>query len=108
MPKRFKTSYQSFLQVSKQTTAVMDKVKLVEENANLISETNYLRKDLKLEMRKNMKMEALLGLTKKVLTNRESEKRLNDAVATRQEIHSEYKQKITVSTFESSLLYCFA
>ena len=69
---------------------------LIEENSTLITETNALRKELKTELRKNMKMEVLLGLHKKVMTPKESEKKLKEAVATRQEIHKKYKEKILV------------
>ncbi|XP_022907952.2 cilia- and flagella-associated protein 57 [Onthophagus taurus] len=81
-------------QINKTSSSIMDKLKLVEENSALIVETNALRKDLKLEYRKNQKMEAVLGLHKKCVSVRETEKTLNDAVATRHEIHNEYKKII--------------
>lgn len=42
-------------------------------------------------------MQAVLGLSTKYMLPREAQKRLMDAVATREEIHNEYKQKIKVS-----------
>lgn len=69
---------------------------MVDENCTLIAETNNLRKNLRGEIRRNKKMESLLGLTNKYMLARQAQKRLNDAVATTEEIHEEYKQKIKV------------
>lgn len=74
-----------------------DKIRLVEENAELITETNILRTDLKMEQRQNKKMQAVLGLSSKHMLPREAQKRLLDAVATKEEIHNEYKHKLKVS-----------
>ncbi|KAK5641374.1 hypothetical protein RI129_009921 [Pyrocoelia pectoralis] len=71
-----------------------DKIRLVEENATLIEETNKLRKNLKTETVEKKKMQSLLGLTSKYMLAKQAQKRLNDAVKTTEDIHAEYEQKL--------------
>lgn len=69
-------------------------MRLVEENATLIGETNNLRRTLKTEITQKRKMESLLGLSTKYMLAKHAQKKLNDAVTTTQEIHEQYKQRI--------------
>ncbi|XP_031354286.1 cilia- and flagella-associated protein 57 [Photinus pyralis] len=71
-----------------------DKIRLVEENATLIAETNKLRRNLKTESTEKKKMQSLLGLTAKYMPARQAQKRLNEAVMTSKDIQESFKQKL--------------
>lgn len=74
-----------------------DKMRLIEENTTLIEETNSLRRTLKKEQSKTSKMESVLGFRKKTLLPKEAQKMLAAAIATRDDIHAEYKVQIKVN-----------
>lgn len=73
-----------------------DKVRLVDENASLLVETNRLRKNLQSEINQNRKLNSLIGLT--YLTPRMAQQKVNLAAANNKEIHDKYKDEIQVST----------
>lgn len=52
---------------------------------------------MKTEHEKSGKMEALLGLSRKIILPKEGMRILNEAVATRQQIHQEYRDVLEVS-----------
>lgn len=72
-----------------------DKVRLVDENAALLVETNQLRKNLQSEVNQNRKLNSLIGLT--YLTPRMAQQKVNLAAASNKEIHDTYKDQIEVT-----------
>ncbi|XP_044252622.1 cilia- and flagella-associated protein 57 [Tribolium madens] len=83
------------MQVNKSTSTLSsDKVKLTEENAVLLVETNMLRKQLKDEQRRKDKLQSILGVNQKYLPPKVAMERVQNATATREEIRKEYKKTI--------------
>lgn len=77
-------------------TGGTDKIRLVDENAALITETNILRTDLKVQQRENRKMQSVLGLGNKFMLPKDAQKKLDEAIATKEDIHKKYKEKLKV------------
>lgn len=77
----------------------------MEESNKLITEVNTLRNQLKLEQHRNRQMESILGLTKKIMQPREAQRKLNEAVKTREDIHKEYEAELAVYSRNISI-YC--
>lgn len=71
-----------------------DKIRLVEENAALLVETNGLRKSLQGEITQNKKLKSLIGLTN--ITPKMAQQKVNLAIATNREIYNKYKDQIEV------------
>ncbi|RZC27649.1 WD repeat-containing protein 65 [Asbolus verrucosus] len=83
------------MQVNKSTSTLSsDKVKLTEENAILLVETNMLRKELKDEQRRKDKLQSILGVNQKYLPPKVAMERVQNATATREEIRNEYRKTI--------------
>lgn len=86
-------------QVNKSTSTLSyDKVKLTEENAVLLVETNMLRKELKDEQKRKDKLQSILGMNQKYLPPKVAMEKVQNATATREEIRKEYKKTIEVRT----------
>lgn len=84
-------------QVNKSTSTLSyDKVKLTEENATLLVETNMLRKELKDEQKRKEKLESILGMNQKYVSPKLAMERMQNATATRAEIRDEYRKTIEV------------
>lgn len=84
------------LQATKNTNSLSyDKVRLVDENASLLVETNQLRKNLQAEINQNRKLNSLVGFT--YMTPRMAQQKVNLAAASNKEIHDQYKDQIEVS-----------
>ncbi|CAG9863767.1 unnamed protein product [Phyllotreta striolata] len=80
-------------QASKNTnTLSFDKVRLVDENAALLEETNQLRRSLQSEVEQNRKLASLAGMSR--MTPQQAQQRVNFATATNQEIHKKYKDAL--------------
>ncbi|XP_017782730.1 PREDICTED: cilia- and flagella-associated protein 57 [Nicrophorus vespilloides] len=90
-------------QVSKAQVYSGENLRLLEQNSLLITETNNLRRNLKVERGSNKKMNALLGLSKQC-SLAESQKKLDMAVATREEIRNEFSAKIDVNEKSIAIL----
>lgn len=85
-------------QVSKSSvTGGTDKIRLIEENEALIAETSILRTGLKVEQRENRKMQSILGLGNKYMLPKDAQKKLDDAIVAREEIHKKYKDRMKVN-----------
>ncbi|KAJ8986164.1 hypothetical protein NQ317_005638 [Molorchus minor] len=69
-----------------------DKVRLVEENASLLVETNSLRKHLQAESSQTKKLNALIGLS--YISPKLAQRKVNMAAATNLEIHNKYKERL--------------
>lgn len=86
------------MQVNKSTSTLSsDKVKLTEENAILLVETNMLRKELKDEQKRKDKLQSILGVNQKYLPPKVAMEKVQNATATREEIRGEYKKTIDVN-----------
>ncbi|KAG5880638.1 hypothetical protein JTB14_037290 [Gonioctena quinquepunctata] len=72
-----------------------DKIRLVDENATLLVETNQLRKNLQTEINQNRKLNALVGLS--YITPKVAQQKVNLAAATNKDIHNNYKEELKVS-----------
>lgn len=68
----------------------------MEENAALLTETNVLRTDLKVQQRENRKMQSVLGLGNKFMLPKDAQRKLDEAISTKEEIHKRYKEKLKV------------
>lgn len=85
-------------QVNKNTSTLSyDKVKLTDENAALLVETNVLRKELKNEQKRKNKLQSILGVNQKYLPPKVVLERVEKATATKEEIKNEYKKQIEES-----------
>ncbi|XP_050311353.1 cilia- and flagella-associated protein 57 [Anthonomus grandis grandis] len=80
-------------QATKNTSTLsFDKVRLVDENATLLVETNQLRKSLQSEINQNRKLNSIIGLS--YVAPKAAQKKVNLAVSTNEEIHNKYKETI--------------
>nr|XP_023027258.1 cilia- and flagella-associated protein 57-like [Leptinotarsa decemlineata] len=70
-----------------------DKVRLVDENASLLVETNQLRKHLQAEIHQNRKLNSLVGLS--YITPKMAQQKVNLAAATNKEIHDTYREELS-------------
>lgn len=70
-------------------------MRLVDENAALLEETNLLRKNLQSEVEQNRKLTSLAGMSR--MTAQQAQQRVNFATATNKEIHKQYKESLEVS-----------
>ena len=99
------------VQVNKSSSTLSaDKVKLTEENAVLLVETNMLRKELKDEQKRKEKLQSILGVNQKYLPPKVAMERVQNATATREEIRNQYKKTIEVNwlPFNCKLMpFCF-
>ncbi|CAH1131991.1 unnamed protein product [Ceutorhynchus assimilis] len=75
------------------STLSFDKVRLVEENAALLVETNQLRKNLQVEINQNKKLNSIIGMS--YVTPKLAQKKVNLAISTKEEIHNKYRNTIT-------------
>lgn len=75
-----------------------DKLKVMAESAELIAETNELRKELRRTQKQNKKMASVLGISTKYMLPKEAQKKLSDATDSKRAIHTMYADKIQVST----------
>lgn len=83
-------------QVSKRFNRDQDKITMMEESNELITEVNILRHQLKLEQNRNAQMESILGFKHKNMQPREAQKLLANAVKTSNDIRREYAEEIEV------------
>ncbi|CAH1154655.1 unnamed protein product [Phaedon cochleariae] len=69
-----------------------DKVRLVDDNATLLVETNQLRRNLQAEIHQNRKLNSLVGMS--YITPKAAQQRVNLAAETNKEIHNKYKTQM--------------
>uniref|UniRef100_A0A6P7H3L8 Structural maintenance of chromosomes protein 3 homolog n=1 Tax=Diabrotica virgifera virgifera TaxID=50390 RepID=A0A6P7H3L8_DIAVI len=69
-----------------------DKVRLVDENAALLEETNQLRKNLVSEVTLNRKLNSLIGMSR--VTPQQAQQKVNFATATNKDIHKQYTEQL--------------
>ncbi|XP_057670540.1 cilia- and flagella-associated protein 57 [Diorhabda carinulata] len=69
-----------------------DKVRLVDENACLLEETNTLRRNLLSEVTINRKLNSLIGMSR--VTPQQAQQKVNFATATNYEIHKKYTDQL--------------
>ncbi|CAH2006904.1 unnamed protein product [Acanthoscelides obtectus] len=80
-------------QATKSTTVLSyDKVRLVDENAALLVETNKLRKNLQEEINQKQKLNSLVGLS--YISPKQAQQKVNTAAETNKQIHTMYKNQI--------------
>lgn len=77
-------------QVTKSKSYTGENLRLVEQNSQLINETNNLRKSLKVERKDNKRMSALLGCKSNAIPAGKPSMLLEKALATKDEIRQEY------------------
>nr|CAH7744511.1 unnamed protein product [Callosobruchus chinensis] len=81
------------VQATKSTTVLSyDKIRLVDENAALLVETNKLRRNLQAEINQNNKLNALVGLS--YISPKQAQQKINTAAETNKQIHARYRNKI--------------
>lgn len=85
----------SGFQATKNTSTLSyDKVRLVDENATLLVETNQLRRNLQGEINQNRKLNSIIGMS--YISPKAAQKKVNLAVSTNEEIHNKYRETINV------------
>lgn len=85
----------SGFQATKNTSTLSyDKVRLVDENATLLVETNQLRRSLQGEINQNKKLNSIIGMS--YISPKAAQKKVNVAVSTNVEIHNKYRETINV------------
>lgn len=72
-------------------------MRLLGENAALVTEAKTLRTDLKSQQVENRKMQSILGIGNKFMLPEDAEKKLDQAIATKSEVHKKYREKFKVS-----------
>ncbi|KAH1015652.1 hypothetical protein HUJ04_007002 [Dendroctonus ponderosae] len=84
---------QKVVRATKNTSTLsFDKLRLVDENATLLVETNQLRKNLQSEINQNKKLNSIIGMS--YISPKAAQKKVNLAVSTNEEIHTKYKETI--------------
>lgn len=68
----------------------LERIRLIDENTNLLRELSCLRKELKRIKRDNVKMEVLLGISRRVMSIKQSERLLKNASDARIDIARKY------------------
>ncbi|XP_030754252.1 cilia- and flagella-associated protein 57 isoform X2 [Sitophilus oryzae] len=80
-------------QATKNTSTLSyDKIRLVDENATLLVETNQLRKNLQVETNQNKKLNSIIGMS--YISPKMAQKKVNLAISTKEDIHNKYKEII--------------
>ncbi|XP_050501847.1 cilia- and flagella-associated protein 57 [Diabrotica virgifera virgifera] len=85
-------------QATKNTSLLSyDKVRLVDENAALLEETNQLRKNLVSEVTLNRKLNSLIGMSR--VTPQQAQQKVNFATATNKDIHKQYTEQLEQNAY---------
>lgn len=79
-------------QVKKKTES--NTVKMLQENVELITELNRLRKEYRETMKQNQEMQALLGISTRTMLPTEAKKKLEQAIVDKEALDTAYKNKI--------------